>query len=360
MGIFFREMAGAGQPWYMPAAWPVAHVAAAVTKPKDDQAPKPSSTPIMGVYDIITACTAGLRNYIIACFLIYRIYDDKDPYPGFSDVARNYTADWILPIFARNLIGTLLICGFWDWFLYFSPLKEKLHKYKITSAYPSMHQIKHDVIVTLSASCCAAALEVFMCHEWAHGTKWLSFDRQMDPWALKSILIGASVTFWRIAHFHALHRGMHPWRTKRIPDVGKFLYRQVHALHHKSYNPTAFSGTNMHPVEATGYYTACFIPALWGNCHPVFALTAIIDCAIGAWLGHDGFQWPGSGDYFHMLHHRHFDCNYGALHVPLDWFFGTYAGSKEDVRKIWGKTESGEEANDTAVHPASTAKGKVE
>ena len=46
----------------------------------------------------------------------------------------------------------------------------------------------------------------------------------------------------------------------------------------------------MHPVEATGYYTACFIPALWGNCHPVFALTAIIDCAIGAWLGHDGFQ----------------------------------------------------------------------
>ena len=72
--------------------------------------------------------------------------------------------------------------------------------------------------------------------------------------------------------------------------MGKFLYRQVHALHHKSYNPTAFSGTNMHPVEATGYYTACFIPALWGNCHPVFALTAIIDCAIGAWLGHDGFQ----------------------------------------------------------------------
>ena len=77
----------------------------------------------MGVYDIMTACTAGLRNYIIACFLIYRLYDDKDPYPGFSDVAINYTPDWILPIFVRNLVGTLLICGFWDWFLYFSPLK---------------------------------------------------------------------------------------------------------------------------------------------------------------------------------------------------------------------------------------------
>ena len=33
-----------------------------------------------------------------------------------------------------------------------------------------------------------------------------------------------------------------------------------------------------------------------------------------------------------MLHHKHFDCNYGAMHVPLDYLFGTYAGSKEEVR----------------------------
>ena len=86
----------------------------------------------------------------------------------------------------------------------------------------------------------------------------------------------------------------------------------------------------MHPVEATLYYTAAFIPVSLGL-HPVHALAVIVDCAMGAWLGHDGFMWPGSGDYFHMLHHKHFDCNYGAMHVPLDYFFGTYAGSKEEV-----------------------------
>jgi sterol desaturase/sphingolipid hydroxylase (fatty acid hydroxylase superfamily) len=43
-------------------------------------------------------------------------------------------------------------------------------------------------------------------------------------------------------------------------------------------------------------------------------------------------QWPGSGDYFHFLHHAHFDCNYGSPHVPLDWLFGTYAGNKAEVR----------------------------
>ena len=92
---------------------------------------------------------------------------------------------------------------------------------------------------------------------------------------------------------------------------------QVHSLHHKSYNPTAFSGTNMHPVEATLYYTAALIPVSLGL-HPVHALgkslvlnlfllnksnsaiAVIVDCAMGAWLGHDGFMWPGSGDYFHM------------------------------------------------------------
>ena len=57
-------------------------------------------------------------------------------------------------------------------------------------------------------------------------------------------------------------------------------------------------------------------------------LAWIVDCGVGAWLGHDGFQWPGSGDYFHHLHHKHFDCNYGASHVPMDQLFGTFAGGE--------------------------------
>ena len=50
-----------------------------------------------------------------------------------------------------------------------------------------------------------------------------------------------------------------------------------------------FSGTSMHPVEATLYYSVGVLPALFGF-HPVLALGCIADCAFGAWLGHDGFQ----------------------------------------------------------------------
>ena len=51
-------------------------------------------------------------------------------------------------ILLRNVVATLLICGGWDWFLYFSPLAAKLHKYKINPVYPSMKQIRHDAGVT--------------------------------------------------------------------------------------------------------------------------------------------------------------------------------------------------------------------
>ena len=46
----------------------------------------------------------------------------------------------------------------------------------------------------------------------------------------------------------------------------------------------------MHVVEATLYYSAGLVPVLMGGLHPVVALAWIVDCAVGAWLGHDGFQ----------------------------------------------------------------------
>ena len=69
----------------------------------------------------------------------------------------------------RNLLATLIICGSWDWFLYFSPLQTKLAKYKMSPAYPSARQILHDAVMTLSASCIAGLLEICLCHLWAAG-----------------------------------------------------------------------------------------------------------------------------------------------------------------------------------------------
>ena len=44
-----------------------------------------------------------------------------------------------------------------------------------------------------------------------------------------------------------------------------FLYRWVHSHHHKSYNPTAWSGISMTPVESTAYFSAALIPLLFAS-----------------------------------------------------------------------------------------------
>jgi len=351
-------MAGAGQPWYMPVSWPIGHVSTAITKSEDDKPGKPESAPYLDLVGNLTAMAAAARSFSLAYICIYHLPAQwgLEAYPAFGP-AREWRLDWMMHIIVRNVVATLVICGFWDWFLYFSPLQSKLHKYKMNPVYPSMRQIKHDALVTVSASCFGAMIEIILCHCWAAGHLTLETSLREAP--VFNIVMGLLLTHYRIPHFYVMHRAMHPWKTTSIPDLGKFLYKQVHSLHHKSYNPTAFSGTNMHPVEATLYYSAALIPAVFGL-HPIHSLGVIIDCAMGAWLGHDGFQWPGSGDYFHQLHHQHFDCNYGAMHVPLDWMFGTYAGSKQEVSQIWGGKPSGEEANDAPVHPASEKQNKVD
>merc|ERR1711892_317092 len=297
-------------------------------------------------------CHGCSSKVLDSCIPLY-LLSSTEVWPGLPRI----WSSQVLHILARNLIATWVICGFWDWFLYFSPIQKKLHKYKMNPIYPSLGQIKHDALVTTSASCAAAGIEIILCYLWATGKLTLTTTLSDAPYL--NLCMALLLTHYRIPPFHLIHRAMHPWKTTSFPDIGKFLYRQVHSLHHKSYNPTAFSGTNMHPVESTLYYSAALIPVAFGL-HPVHALGVIVDCAMGAWLGHDGFQWPGSGDYFHMLNHKHFDCNYGAMHVPLDYLFGTYAGSKEEVSNIWKGKAAGEEANDTPVHEASNKAGKVE
>lgn len=344
-------MAGAGQPFYMPITWPVGHVTSALTRDVDEAPPqKPTPTPELDLKGHLTSMCASARSFLLALAAIYLVYPDGS-YPAFGRAA-TLEWSWMWPIILRDLLATWIICGCWDYFLYFGfgfPwLKQKMAKYKMNPKYPSNSQIIHDATVTTIASLTGAGVEIMCCHFWCTGM-FPKFNPILSSNPIWNLMWAVTITHWRVPHFWLIHRSMHPWKINGIPDVGKFLYRYVHSLHHKSYNPTAFSGTNMHPVESTLYYSACLIFVPFG-CHPAVVLGCIFDCAVGAWLGHDGFQYPGSGDYFHLLHHANFDCNYGAMHVPIDKWLGTYIGDKNDLKKVWGTKPAGADANETSVH----------
>ena len=89
--------------------------------------------------------------------------------------------------------------------------------------------------------------EICAIHLWAHGgLSGLFWDWLAHPYSCFFWLF--LMNFWRDIHFYFIHRLMHPWRIPGIPDLGRWLYKNVHYLHHKDSNPSAWSGIAMHPV----------------------------------------------------------------------------------------------------------------
>jgi len=291
---------------------------------------------------------------------------------------------WASMVVLRDLFLMVFVCGLWDWLLYFSPLKQRLAKYKLSSQYPDLAQFRRDAFWTLSATLLGSLQEVLMMRWWASGSfvaapfgsapageervPWNvpffgteetadfslrapfgDYALHFHPHTLGFLLWTATMFYWRITHFYFLHRGMHPWFDRKAGlaqgDIGAFLYRWVHAHHHKSYNPTAFSGISMTPVESIGYLSAALIPLLFrSGCHPFIVLYTKLDLVIGAQIGHDGFDEPGGASYYHQLHHAHFECNYGDAAVPLDWLFGTF----EDGSR-WAGSDAGHMAPEKKI-----------
>eukprot|EP00658_Telonema_sp_P-2_P000604 TRINITY_DN10226_c0_g1_i1.p1 TRINITY_DN10226_c0_g1~~TRINITY_DN10226_c0_g1_i1.p1 ORF type:complete len:159 (+),score=43.91 TRINITY_DN10226_c0_g1_i1:139-615(+) len=114
------------------------------------------------------------------------------------------------------------------------------------------------------------------CHLWATGV--IPIQATLSEAPVKSLVLALTITHWRVPHFWLIHRAMHPWKTDRVPDLGSWLYKNVHSLHHKSHNPTSWSGTSMHPVESTLYYSASLlvIPLM---VHPTICLLYTSDAA---------------------------------------------------------------------------------
>jgi sterol desaturase/sphingolipid hydroxylase (fatty acid hydroxylase superfamily) len=138
------------------------------------------------------------------------------------------------------------------------------------------------------------------------------------------------VPVWSIAYFSVTH-----WLLHRGP-----AYTHVHSWHHKNVNVGPWSGLAMHPLEHVVLYADVLL-FLVLPAHPVHFLFAMMHHSLGAPMshtGHDALRLPGGfrfelGDFFHQLHHRFIECNYGGPESPLDtainaWHDGTEEGEQ--------------------------------
>jgi sterol desaturase/sphingolipid hydroxylase (fatty acid hydroxylase superfamily) len=132
---------------------------------------------------------------------------------------------------------------------------------------------------------------------------------------------------WSAFHFYWMHRLLH------LP----FIYKHVHSLHHRNVNIGPWSGLSMHPVEHLLYLSSLLIHFVFPS-HPILVYFHVIYLGPGAAMTHTGYEdllvrdkrRLALGTFYHQLHHRYYECNYGNQEMPWDRWFGTFHDGSDD------------------------------
>ncbi len=164
---------------------------------------------------------------------------------------------------------------------------------------------------------------------WAAGNGWAATTTFSDS-PVWYVAWFALLPLWGSFHFYWVHRALHQ----------PALYRHAHALHHRNVNVGPWSGISMHPIEHAIYFSSLLIHFVvpTSPMHILFHVYTFTLHPICSHSGFDGLIAGGTkrvqlGDFFHQLHHRYFECNYGTVEMPWDKWFGTFHDGSEDATK---------------------------
>ncbi len=249
------------------------------------------------------------------------------------ETCRTFQPGWILYMFIRNQILLWAIFGGWHMYLYH--FKKKGHDGKYSPRWQNTHgttflfknQVQDNIFWTcVSGGGFWTAYEVITMWMYANG-RLPYVDPKSSPVLFAVVLL--LIPIWREFHFYWIHRLIH-WKP---------LYDRIHYLHHYNINPGPWSGMAMHPIEHLLYFSVTLIHWVVPS-HPLHFFFNAQHTALTPADSHSGFEGEVAGDhldfgsYFHYLHHRHFDCNYGEATIPLDKWFGSFEdGSRTDSEK---------------------------
>jgi sterol desaturase/sphingolipid hydroxylase (fatty acid hydroxylase superfamily) len=222
---------------------------------------------------------------------------------------------WIAAIVIRDLALCTVIYGGYHSLMYEGIGRiavEATPGAKYNPKWPTAKDISRERFYNYLGWLQCAAYEVVLVHLWASGALGYcssffrdeagALDLQLTAY---NVLHIALVPYWRDFHFYFAHRCMHPWWNRKNGllqgDVGAFLYRHVHSLHHLSHNPGPWSGLAMHPVEHLIYFS-CSLLALCFRVHPLCFLFNLFHAAISPMAGHDGLSGDiGGGGFGHYV-----------------------------------------------------------
>ena len=250
--------------------------------------------------------------------------------------AVEFKVDWISEIWLRNVILMTVVAGGLHLYLYTFRKQGDELRYD-TRAYPAKgkaflfgNQLWDNVFWSLGPAVAVwTAYEAFFLWAYANGVASIIVLEDNPVLFVTLILL---IPYWAGFYFYVQHRALH-WPP---------LFRWVHSRHHRNINLGPWSGLSQHPVEHIIDQSDCLIFLLIPS-HPVHVIFNLLFHGLGgptSHTGYDALQLSKSRlfslrNFFHQLHHRHFDCNYGTNDTPWDRVFGSFHdGTAEGERLI--------------------------
>ena len=232
--------------------------------------------------------------------------------------------DWIAQIYLRNVALLVLFAGGWHLRLYVFCGQGTAHKMNPkwlggkSPAFLWGNQVWDNAFWSIASGCTVwTAYEALMMWAYANGLlPYVAWETQPAYFALLLFALLAC----QALHFYFTHRLIH-WKP---------LYRGFHYLHHKNVNIGPWAGMSMHPIEHVIYLSLVLMYWVVPS-HPIHALFTLQFAALMPAPGHAGFdklvvkgRATLPSNFFHYLHHRYFECNYGDPMLPFDRWFGTF------------------------------------
>jgi sterol desaturase/sphingolipid hydroxylase (fatty acid hydroxylase superfamily) len=232
---------------------------------------------------------------------------------------------WIAQIYARNFALMVLVAGGLHLYFYWFGKQGKTLKYdprdlvRGSRRFTWRDQVLDNMFWTLgSAVAFWTAYEALLM--WAQANEYAPNFRWNDH-PFWFVLFFPLIPIGFSMHFYWVHRFLH-WKP---------LYRIAHSLHHRNVNTGPWSGVSMHPIEH-GLYMSSLLIHLVVPSHPIHILFHTYWLTLAAVTAHTGFgglliegrSRLALGAFYHQLHHRYFECNYGDAEMPWDKWFGSF------------------------------------